>query len=171
VEKAITKEIISLEKKKTAEFIKKLEEKTQKSKQELFNFTIGLVEQKTIKELKDLLKKILPKSRSTSTKAKKILLSASNRFQKSFKKLVWNYRCEKRIEIDKIKGIDFKKKRNKPSERPKDKGKILEEETNKITAKTQKKIARPIDEELNGNREVLTKIYDWVRGGIRWLGL
>ena len=78
------------------EFTKKIEAEIFKSKQELFNFTVGLIGQKIISDLKELLGKIQPKSRPTMTKTRKILNLASNKFQKKFKEIVWNYRCEKK---------------------------------------------------------------------------
>src|SRR5438876_7139317 len=88
--KTKTKNIIGLKKKQIVEFDKKTKERIFRSKQELFNFIIGLVEQRIIVKFKDLLKEILPKNRSTMTKTKKILILADNKFQKYFRKLIWN---------------------------------------------------------------------------------
>ena len=104
---------MGLKEKQIVEFGKKTKEKIFRSKQELFNFMIDLVEQRIIVEFKDLLKEIRSNNRSITTKTKKILISAGNKFQKYFRKLVWNYRCNKRIEIDKIKGIDLRRKKPK----------------------------------------------------------
>ena len=105
-------------------------------------------------------------------KAKKILVSASNKFQKSFRKLVWNYRCEKRVEIDKIKGINSKDKKGKSSNKPKRENIIKGKgkENGGETRIQNKEINYPISEPANRSG-TLEKIYDWIRGGIRWLGL
>ena len=75
------KKMTNLEEKQTADFIKELEERIFRLRQELFNFTIGLIEQKSIKKYKKLMEKLQPKDRSIAMKAKKILVSASNKFQ------------------------------------------------------------------------------------------
>ena len=89
----------NLREKQIAEFGKKVKERIFRLKQELFNFTIGLIEQRIIAEFKDLLKEILPNNRSTTTKAKKILTLAGNKFQKYFRKLVQNYTCGRNRQI------------------------------------------------------------------------
>ena len=162
----------NLEEKQTADFIKELEERILRSRQGLFNFTIGLIEQKSIKKYKRLIEKLQPKDRSTATKAKKILVSASNKFQKSFRKLVWNYRCEKRVEIDKIKGINSKDKKGKFLSKPKRKNTMKGEgkENGGETRAQNEEINYPISESANRSG-TLEKIYNWIRGGIRWLGL
>ena len=168
-EKTDAKKTANQEEEQIATFTRKFEERILGSRQRLLDFTIGLIEQRLIQEYKKLLKEIQPKNRSTTTKVKKVLITTSKKFQKNFKKMVWNYRCEKRVEIDKIKGIGLREKKNKPpsstkkrddkrEKRNRDKTpKALEERTNTMT---------PDNE--NG---VLEKIYDWIRGGIRWLGI
>ena len=86
--KTKTKNIMGLKEKQIVKFGKKTKKRIFRSKQELFNFTIGLVEQRIIAEFKDLLKEILPNNRSITTKTKKILISAGNKFQKYFRKLI-----------------------------------------------------------------------------------
>src|SRR5438552_16229443 len=87
-EKTNIKKMMNLEEKQIADFIKELEKRIFRSRQELFNFTIGLIKQKSIKKYKKLMEKLQFKDRSITIKAKKILVSTSNKFQKSFRKLV-----------------------------------------------------------------------------------
>ena len=82
-EKAKSKETTNLDN-HIAKFIEDFENKTIKSSQELFNFTIGLMEQKTINSLGELINKLQPKSRSNTTKTKNILTAASRKFQNKF---------------------------------------------------------------------------------------
>lgn len=97
------------------------------------------------------------------TKTRKILNLASNKFQKKFKEIVWNYRCEKRIEIDKIKGINTGDKRKKPSERTTKRG----DTGNKI----QRKPRNPLKTKSREKDETQERVYNWVREGRKWLGL
>ena len=159
-----------LREKQIAEFGKKVKERIFRSKQELFNFTIGLIEQRIIAEFKDLLKEILPNNRSTTTKAKKILTLAGNKFQKYFRKLVWNYRCEKRIEIDKIKGIDLRRKKNKTAKEKTRKETIENKEKNRVIEDPRKR-NNPARTEMDKGEESSKRIIDWIREGIKWLGL
>ena len=152
------------------EFTKKIEAEIFKSKQELFNFTVGLIGQKIISDLKELLGKIQPKSRPTMTKTRKILNLASNKFQKKFKEIVWNYRCEKRIEIDKIKGINTSNKRKKPSERITKRGDTGNKE-DESTIRIQRKPRNPLKTKPREKDETQERVYNWVREGRKWLGL
>ena len=150
-------------------FIKNFEEETFRLKQGLFNFVIGLIEQKSINEYKKLLRHLQPKNRSTTTKAKKILASASNKLLRNFRKLVWNYRCEKRIEIDKIKGINLKDKRSKPPYKTRKEKTTRKENEDAEMMEIQSGEDNSLIPEPNNNNGVVEKIYNWIRGGIRWL--
>jgi ribonuclease HI/endonuclease/exonuclease/phosphatase family metal-dependent hydrolase len=161
--------ITSLEEEQIAAFIKNFEEETFRSKQGLFNFVIGLIEQKSINEYKKLLRHLQPKNRSTTTKAKKILASASNKLLRNFRKLVWNYRCEKRIEIDKIKGINLKDKRSKPPYKTRKEKTTRKENEDAEMMEIQSVEDNPLIPEPNNDNGVVEKIYNWIRGGIRWL--
>ena len=169
-EKIRTKNTGDLREKQIAEFGKKVKERIFRLKQELFNFTIGLIEQRIIAEFKDLLKEILPNNRSTTTKAKKILTLAGNKFQKYFRKLVWNYRCEKRIEIDKIKGIDLRRKKNKTAKEKTRKETIENKEKNRVIEDPRKR-NNPARTEMDKGEESSKRIIDWIREEIKWLGL
>ena len=168
--KTKTKNIMGLKEKQIVEFGKKTKERIFRSKQELFNFTIGLVEQRIIVEFKDLLKEILPNNRFITTKTKKILTSAGNKFQKYFRKLVWNYRCEKRIEIDKIKGIDLRRKKNKMVKEKMEKKTIENKEKNRVIEDSRER-NNPVKTEIYKGEGSSEKIIGWIREGIKWLGL
>jgi hypothetical protein len=168
-EKTDAKKTANQEEEQIATFTRKFEERILGSRQRLLNFTIGLIEQRLIQEYKKLLKEIQPKNRSTTTKAKKVLITTSRKFQKNFKKMVWNYRCEKRVEIDKIKGIGLREKKNKPPSSTK-------KRDDKREKRNRDKTSKALEERTNtmipdNENEVLEKIYDWIRGGIRWLGI
>ena len=164
------KNIMSLKEKQIVEFGKKTKERIFRSKQELFNFIIGLVEQRIIVKFKDLLKEILPKNRSTMTKTKKILILADNKFQKYFRKLVWNYRCEKRIEIDKIKGIDLRRKKNKMVKEKRGKKTIENKEKNRVTEDPRER-NNSTRTETDKGKGSSKKIIGWIREEIKWLEL
>ena len=121
-------------------------------------------------KFKDLLKEILPKNRSTTIKTMKILTSAGNKFQKYFRKLVWNYRYKKRIEIDKIKGIDLRRKKNKMVKEKTGKKTIENKEKNRVIEDPRER-NNPVRTEIDKREGSSKKIIGWIREGIKWLGL
>ena len=134
------------------------------------NFAIGLIEKKLV----DNLKLILKGNRSITTKANEILTNASNKFRDKFRKLVWNYRCEIIIETDEIRGISRKDKRN-----PKGKeNRSVKKRKRRKEGKTSENRSNEEERRTNHNQSETTNdiyekekiIYDWIRGGIKWLG-
>jgi hypothetical protein len=94
---------------KITDFIETFEESTFGSNNKLINFTIGLIDNKSIENLS----KVLGNGRSAISKAKTILNELSSDFRNKFRKLVWNYRCELMAQVDKTRGLKTKTKKKK----------------------------------------------------------
>ena len=84
--------------------------------------------------------------------------------------MVWNYRCEKRIEIDKIKGIDLRRKKNKTAKEKTRKETIENKEKNRVIEDPRKR-NNPVRIKMDKGEESSKRIIGWIREGIKWLGL
>jgi hypothetical protein len=77
-----------------------------------------------------------------------------------------------RVEIDKIKGINKKAKINKPPKKPKAAFTTVNnrdsQDKSQENKNTTSSFLTPI---LSNSSTTAGKIYDWIKGGINWLGL
>jgi hypothetical protein len=154
-------------------------------------FAIGLISEDHIK----FIKQTIGPGRTSSTKARNLLIKASSTFRNDFRKSTWGYHCSTTVASDKILGIDLKgnvtltKNKKNPSMQQskrssgnntthsdvveRDTGPVTADKDNKGTKDGATKSARNNGEKrfFNNLKKIEIEIQKYIEKGVRWLGV
>lgn len=141
-------------------FLSDFEDRTFGSQKKLLDIVLGLICENDISKLG----KAMGNTRGSVTKARSLLIKFSYRLRKYFREFTWKTRCKIINEMEKTRGIKKKDKKNQ-----KKKKKRMESSGSKGNLEQDNQETRGKAPEITGKTQEI--VFDWIMGGVNWLGV